>query len=242
MRFFVRMKERSTVDPQEFAAMLSHRLHSISYQQRLVDGGALAYSFRSESGDTSVELFEVGTLEELDVLIKSDPHFSYSDNEVVPVVGTVDMVREASSFLGESILTESELDELRFPRKSINQDSMYWLAYKEVRAFSPLLSQEEQNDIARRTVVSQRAHHSPLEFADDNPVGKAVGILVAEGTLEEVRAHVSNCEVYPDTEVTFTRLLTLRQSWEQAIKELKRMNRSFPDQSPFQTSSTSLSV
>lgn len=235
MRFFVRMAERLTTDPQEYAAMLRHRLESIVYQQGLVGRGVLAYAFRADEGRLAIELFEVDSLENLDVLIKGDPIFSYSNNEITPVVGTVDMVREASNFLGESILCESELADLIFPRKNIRADAAYWLAYKEVRPFSPLLPEEVQQDIARRTVVSQRAHHSPIEFADDNPVGKAVGILVAEGTLEEVKAHVANCEVYPDTVVTFTELIPLERSWNHAVQELRRLCRPVTESSPFET-------
>ncbi len=236
MRFFVRMTERSTSDPQELSAMLQHRLNSIAYQQSLLDSELLAYAFRIYEGRVAIELFEVDSLETLDRLIKADPQFPYSMNDVTPLVSTQAMVKEASDYLGESILTEAELAELTFPRKSIEPGSMYWLAYKEVKPFSPLLSQEMQNDVHRRTVVSQRSHHAALEFADDNPVGKSVGILVACGELHEVQAHVRNCEVYPDTEVEFTELMPLKRAWESTVGRLQELQREVPTTSPFDIS------
>jgi muconolactone delta-isomerase len=230
VRFFVRQSERPTRDPQERAAMLAHRLESIAYQQDLLDRGVLAYAFRANGGADTVALFETGTLEELDCLIKRDPGYPYSTTEVVPVVSTLAMVREASEYLGEEILSEDELhdlDHLNAPR-TLNRATTYWLAWKEVMPFSPLLSQEAQDDVHRRTVTSQRAHHSPIEFADDNPVGKSVGVLVAEGSLEGVKAHVAGCEVYPDTVITFTELLHLADAREMAAQALAGAGRCAP--------------
>ena len=76
-------------------------------------------------------------------------------------------------------------------------------------------------------MISQRAHHSPLEYADDNPVGKAVGILIAEGgSLEEVKAHVASCEVYPDTEVMYTELYQLERASDMTVQELGKLGKS----------------
>lgn len=233
MRFFVQMTERQTMDAQELAAMLRHRLDSIAYQQQLLQESVLAYAFRTVDGDRAILMYEVNTLENLDRFIKRDPHFPYSENEITPVINTAALVREAQEYLGEWIFREEELPNLNFPRKQINRTVTYWLAYKQVRPFSPLLPEAEQNDIHRRTVLTQRAHFAPEEFADDNPVGKPVGILVAEGELATVKAHVANCEVFPDTVVTYTELLPLERAWETTVSHLARLGRPVPALSPF---------
>jgi hypothetical protein len=170
-------------------------------------------------------MYEVETLETLDLLLKRDPGWAYATTEVTPVVSTVALVTEAQDYLGESILTQDEVDGLAPERRRINPVGTYWLAYKEVRAFNPLLSIEEQDDVHRRTVTSQRAHLDAVEFADDNPVGKAVGILVAEGELADVRRHVETCEVFPDTVVSYKELLPLERAFEFTKGQLERLRR-----------------
>jgi len=233
MRFFVRMTERQTVDAQELVAMLRHRLESIAYQKQLLEDGGLAYAFRTVDGGCAILMYEVETLEQLDRCIKRDPHFPYSANAISPVVNTEALVREAQEYLGEWIFSEEELPALNFPPKRVQPEATYWLVYKEVKPFSPLLPEAEQNDIHRRTVLAQRGHFEPLEFADDNPVGQPVGILVAEGELDAAKAHVENCEVFPDTVVTYTELLSLERAWVATVCELGRLGRSVPAASPW---------
>jgi hypothetical protein len=233
MRFFTRMVERETHDAQEKAAMLYHRLDSIRYQLPLYQSGALAYAFRVVSGNAAVLMYDVATLQLLDLHLKRDPGWPYAHTEVVPVVSTEDLVREAQDYLGEHLFTDEELPSLCFERRRIDSKAMYWLAYKEVRPFSPLLTEESQNDVHRRTILAQRAHFESLEFADDNPVGKAVGILVAESELEAVKAHVESCDVFPDTTVQYTELLPLERAWDMTVAELSRMRRSVPSDHPF---------
>jgi muconolactone delta-isomerase len=233
MKFFVQMTERQTFDSQELAAMLRHRLDSITYQQKLLDKGDLAYAFRTKQGNQSVLMYEINSLEYLDLLIKRDPHFPYSEIEVVPVVSTETLVREAQEYLNEQIFSDNELPKLNFPRKPINSEATYWLAYKKVKPFSPLLSEEEQNDVHRRTILAQQGHFDDLEFADDNPVGKPVGILVAECSLEKVQAHVETCDVYPDTVVIYNELLPLKRAWNATVQEIVQLRRPVPTSSLF---------
>jgi hypothetical protein len=162
-------------------------------------------------------------------LIKRDPHFSYSSVTVTPVVSTEALVREAQDYLQEEIFPTSELHKLNFPRRPIDPRVSYWLAWKEVAPFSPLLSVEAQNDVHRRTVLAQRGHFAELEFSDDNPVGMPVGILVAEGKLDAIRQHVESCEVFPDTLVTYTELLPLPRVWQHTISELRELRRPASD-------------
>jgi hypothetical protein len=210
--------------------MLRHRLAGIEYKAALLGRRTLSYAFRSADGRMSYDMFNADSLEVLDRNVKADPAFPYIAVEVIPVVSTVAMVAEASEYLGETILTEDEVAALNFPNQVVEDESSYFLAYKEVRPFSPLLTQSEQNDIHRRTIVSQRSHHSGLEFADDNPVGRSVGILIGRGTLEEIRAHVTNCAVFPDTTVEFAELMTLPYAWRHAAAELSSLGRQVPPQ------------
>jgi hypothetical protein len=230
MRFFVRMTERAVNDPQEFAAMLQHRLASIGYQYSLMhENGPLAYAFRDKTGTLAVLMYETETLEKIDFYLKRDPGWQYSETDVMPVVSTEALVREAQDYLGETIISEGELGEFRYERRSPCSERQYWLAYKQVKPFSPLLSLEAQNDVHRRTVIAQKAHLESLEFADDNPVGKAVGILIAEAGFDDVKRHVESCEVFPDTQVTYTELLPLERAWDQAVRDTHRLGRSIPE-------------
>jgi hypothetical protein len=230
MRFFVRMTERNVNDPQELAAMLLHRLASINYQYSLMrEEGPLAYAFRNRAGTLAVLMYETDTLEKLDFFLKRDPGWQYAETDVMPVVSTEALVREAQDYLGETIIGESELGEFRYERRKPDSKQEYWLAYKQVKPFSPLLSLDAQNDVHRRTVIAQKAHLESLEFADDNPVGKAVGILVAEAAFDDVKQHVESCEVYPDTQVIYTELLPLERAWEVAVGETHKLGRSIPE-------------
>jgi hypothetical protein len=229
MRFFVRMKERPCADPQERAAMLKHRLNAIEYQFRLLHEERLHYAFYTNELTESILLYVPDNLEQLDYCIKRDPHFAYSVATVLPCIDTEALVREAQDYLREDIIPEERLAGLTPPKRPIDPDSEYWLAWKQVQAFSPLLPLEDQDDVHRRTVVAQSHHAATIEFADDNPVGMPVGILIAEGAFSDVRRHVEDCEVYPDTSVTYTQLLTLQCAWDRTRLDLLSMRRSAPE-------------
>lgn len=225
MLFFVEMAERSSSDPQERAAMIRHRILSIRYQKQFLESGELYYAFRTEEGSSAILMYEVDTLERLDWIIKRDPQFSYTNTTVTPVISSRALVVEAEDFIGESILTKEEIDDLDAPKKPIRDDAIYWLAYKVVRPYSPLLPIEDQRDIDRRTILAQKGHFENLEFADHNPVGRPIGILIAEGEFENVKSHVESCEVFPDTSVQYTKLKSLTSAEILANDELEKMKR-----------------
>lgn len=228
-RFFVRMRERIPADAQELAALLNHRLRSLRYQAKLLAGGDVQYAFMlGESCSEAILLYEVETHEQLDWLIKRDPHFAYTRIEVIPTILTEALVREAQDFLGEGIFNEDALANLNFPRREIEPNGEYWLAWKEVAPFSPLCPEETQNDVHRRTILAQQGHFEELEFADDNPVGRPVGILIGHCSLEEVQSHVESCDVFPDTIVTYSRLWTHKQAAERTIANLRALRRDVP--------------
>jgi hypothetical protein len=225
MRFFTRYFERPVRDPQECAAMLFLRLQGLLYRERQYLDGKLAYAFCTDDLSTAVELWETGSTTELDLLVKRDPQFPYCRVEVMPTIGTDALVEEIQGYIGEVLFAPDQLPTLRMPRKPIEPDATYYLAWKEVLPFSPLLSQDEQDDVHRRTLTAQAAHFADLEFADDNPVGRPVGILIGKADLETIRRHVESCDVFPDTIVSYQRLLTLKQSWAASLGELCRLRR-----------------
>jgi hypothetical protein len=229
------MKERRCTDAQEVLAMLNHRLRSIAYVwQQLTQPDSIArYAFRSFDGTESILLLDVANSDVADYFIKRDPQFPYCSIEVIPVVNTEALVREAQDFLGEEIFNEEDLPNLNFPIKPINDSAQYWLAHKEVLPFSPLLQESEQNEIFRRTILAQRGHLKPIEFSDHNPVGRQIGILIAEGNYDAIRTHVEDCEVFPDTVVTYTELNTLRNAWDSSVKQIKSLRRDNHLTSPF---------
>jgi hypothetical protein len=232
------MKERTLNDAQELSAMLVHRLDSIRYQLELLSvDGPLAYAFRTKEGNMAVLMYETDTPEKADLYLKRDPGWPFAETEVLPVVSTTALIREAQEFLGETIIEESELASFHYERRGIDPLKEYWLAYKEVKPFSPLLSVEAQNDVHRRTIIAQKAHLESFEFADDNPVGKAVGILVAEAAFDRVRRHVESCEVFPDTVVTYMELLPLKRAWEKTVAEIQKLGRPTPSEARFDSTS-----
>lgn len=223
MKFYVVFRERACVDPNESAAMMRHRLRSLDYQQQLLDQGHLVYAFRSsEDPSRGVMMFQVERMDQLDVFLKNDPLWPYCVVDTTPVLGTEHMTREIESYLGERILSEADYAALSWEPRPIQPDGEYWLAWKIVPPFSPLMSEEAQNDVYRRTAVSQRAHQSPYEFNDENPVGKSVGILVFEGPYDEMLEHVTHCDVYRDSEIEFTSLDTLPRAKRKTIETLRR--------------------
>jgi hypothetical protein len=228
MRFFTRITERECRDTQELAAMLRHRLNGIAYKAQLLREGDLAYAFFTQPANEAILMYEVDSVDRLDLLIKRDPQFAYAHVETMPTIQTEALLREAQDYLGENIIPEEELPEYNHARKQIEDDATYYLAWKEVPPFSPLLSIEEQNDVHRRTIQAQMIHFQEIEFADDNPAGRPVGILIAQAGLDEVRRHVETCEVYPDTIVRYTHLLTLPVAWRETVKSLTTLGRSVP--------------
>lgn len=229
-RFFVRLKERATADTQELAAMLLHRLRAIDYHEGLLRAGDLHYAFLSgERCTEAILLFEVENHERLDWLLKRDPHFAYASRTVIPTVLTDALVREAQDYLGEAIFSEEEIPSLRFPKRDIDPAGEYWLAWKEVPPFSPLCPVEVQDDVHRRTILAQKGHFDVLEFADDNPVGMPVGILVAEAPLDQLRQHVESCDVFPDTIVQYERIWTHAQAREMTRRLITELRRPLPD-------------
>lgn len=204
--------------------MLQLRLDAIRYRSELLANGNLVYAFFSRNG-LGICMFKSDSHEELDYLLKRDPQFCHCETQVVPVIDTIALVDEAEDYLEEKILTADEREDLIQHEKSIDDSKAYWLAWKEVKPFSPLLSRSVQDDIHRRTVTSQRAHTEDFEFSDDNPVGRPIGILVAEGPLDRLREHVERCEVFPDTVVEYTELLTCAQMRDSVCRTLEGMYR-----------------
>jgi hypothetical protein len=221
MRFFVQYRERECVDPNERAAMMRHRLKSIGYQAELLRNGAALYAFKEEDLSRTVLMFEIDALTTLDRLLKNDPLWPYSHVDTIPVLGTEEMTREIEQYLGEKILDDADYKALHWDMRPVHRDGEYWLAWKEVPPFNPLMSEEAQNDVYRRTAVSQRAHQSPAELNDENPIGKSVGILLYEGSMDSLLEHVTHCDVYRDSDIRFTRLEPLQRAWDTTVAQLR---------------------
>lgn len=229
-RYFVRMVERLPADTQERAAMALHRLKAIAYQAERLAVGEAVYAFWSgDDCSTAILSYATQSHEQLDWLIKRDPHFPYTRTEVIPTILTEALVREAQDFLGETIIPEADVGRLNFVTRAIEPQAEYWLAWKEVRPFSPLCPEGVQNDVHRRTVLAQDVHLDPIEFSDDNPVGRPIGILIAQAGLDRTRQHVEACDVFPDTDVTYTRLWTHEQAISITLAQLAAMRRPVPE-------------
>lgn len=224
--FLVYMTERTCVDAQEEAAVIPIRIRALEYRQGLLHQGNLAYAFYLRDRNAGIYLAEVSSNHELDALIKRDPLFPYCKISAMPVIDTEWLVREAQDYLGEEIIALDRLEHLVHPHQEIDEGAQYLLVTKEVVPFSPLLSTEVQEDIYRRTIISQDAHENrTLEFADHNPVGQQIGILIGCGTAEDILAHIQKCEVYPDTQVTFECLQTLKQAYARGNQRLFYLRR-----------------
>ena len=222
MRFFVEFRERNCQDPNELAAMMRFRLQSINYQLDLLAKNSLLYAFKTEEDlSRGVMMFEADSLEDLDSLIKRDPLWAYSHVTTTPVLGTIEMSQEIERYLGETILSSEDYANLHWEMRPVQRDREYWLAWKYVPPFSPLMSEHAQNDVYRRTVISQRAHQSPYELNDENPVGKSVGILVFEGSMDQLLEHVTHCDVYRDSQIDFTKLVPLVVAWDATVSQLR---------------------
>lgn len=216
--FFVTLVERESLDPQEARAMVGIRAKSLSWLAAGVDSGRLRYAFRDELNTTSYLVVEASSHTQLHRLLDPDPLISHCMVSVEPVLRTVDMVRELVDYLDteqdRSQLTGEDWEELEgHGTKAIDDDALYYLAVKKVRPFSPLLPLKQQDEIHRNTLIAQSAHLDERELLDLNPVGKPIGILVMQAaSRDEVEAHVASCEVYVDTIVSYTRLLTIKQA------------------------------
>src|SRR5476649_432820 len=233
--YLIRITERRCQDPQEESAMLRIRAAALEYRAMRLEAQELGYSFCLRDRASSVQLAWAGSNQALDLLIKRDPLFPYSEIDVTPVIDTEWLIQEAQDYLGEEIISGARASQLVHPQQEAREDRSYFLVWKEVRPFSPLLAEAIQDDIYRRTVRSQDAHeNNRLKFADHNPVGQQVGILIGCGSEAEVMAHVRNCEVFPDTVVTCEALLTLSAAFTQCCNRLIELRRAPPVSTIFQ--------
>jgi hypothetical protein len=221
MRLYVKTWERECVDAQETKAMLGHRLKGIAYEQKALGDGEFEWAFReSENPGVFHGVIDTECLEAADEILKRNPCWPYCHIRVEPVVTTDALVREAQGFLEEHIMDPATMADLACPAHPPRAGGSYWLAIKEVPPFSPLLPLDAQADVFRRTVIAQLGHKEDCEYADVNPVGRSVGVLVAEGDEETIRSHVETCEVYPDTVVSYTRLVDLATALERTEARL----------------------
>ncbi|MDX2085354.1 MAG: hypothetical protein SFZ03_08205 [Candidatus Melainabacteria bacterium] len=227
MRFFVKLVERECHDTQERVALLRHRLKAIRYQYQLMEQQKIHYAFYPINKAEAYLLYMIDSLEDLDLLLKRDPYFPHTRADVIPVVNTEALVREAQDYLGVEHFSQADIDQgvLDYGVQPVDQEADYLLAIKEVPPFSPLLSEEEQNDVHYRTILAQEGHFSQIEFSDENPVGMQVGITVVKGPLDETKALVESCPVFPDTMVEYTHLMTLKQAWKYTVEELAKLRR-----------------
>lgn len=227
--FLVRVEERRCADAQEEAAMLRIRAKAIDYREHLLQRGDLAYAFQFRDIAVGLMLIQASTNNELDAMLKADPLFPYCHVTVTPVIDTEWLITEAQDYLKEEIITKERAAQLVHPLQCPRDDRNYLYVTKEVLPFSPLLPRSAQDEIFRKTVCSQDAHENrELEFADHNPVGRQIGILIGCGTEEDVMAHVRHCEVFPDSVVTCEPLLTLRYAYRQCAARLQYLRRPVP--------------
>jgi muconolactone delta-isomerase len=192
--FLVRAQERANADAQEEAAMLRIRAKAIDHRQTLLQQRKLTYAFYLKNAPVGLMLVQTDRNTELDALVKADPLFPYCHVSVTPVIDTEWLIREAQAYLKEEIISVERAAQLVHPLRPANDDHNYLYVTKEVRPFSPLLPEVAQDEIFRKTVRSQDAHENhELEFADHNPVGQQIGILIGCGTEDEVMTHVRHC-------------------------------------------------
>lgn len=215
MFYYVRLSERVCRDPQEMRAMAVIRDLSIDWLQTQEKDNKFEYVFRNFDNTETYIFLNFESHNELNELLDQDPLISYSTLQIEPLVTTLEMVKTLKNYLevNEDFFSPEDIEELKFHRRTIEPESTYFMARKVVAPFSPLLGQEIQDKIHLNTLRSQKAHADSREIADYNPVGKPVGILVMQATtLKEVEEHVMGCEVFVDTTVEYTQLLTLNQA------------------------------
>lgn len=234
MRFWIEATERDTRDPQELAAMLRHRIDSIDYQKDLMEQRKLRYSYKSIDGHQTYMSAEFDNVEDLDRQIKNDPLFPYAIFETKPLIPVGHLVNEIQEYLKEEIMSEDEILDLAEPeRPPVRQPGeKLFFVRKVVSPFSPLLEDEVQRDIHRRTVLSQQYHWAIVELHDENPAGQPIGLLIAKAQqMEDVQKHVADCEVYPDTEAAISELHSLDEARQAAVTKLRSLRRD-PDATP----------
>lgn len=227
MFYYVRLSERECRDPQEMRAMATIRERSIEWLQTQEMNDKFEYVFRDVDNTQTHIFLNSESHNDLNELLDQDPLISYSTVEIEPLVTTLEMVKTLKSYLevNEDFFSAGDLEELQFHRQAIDSNSTYYMARKVVCPFSPLLKQEIQDKIHLNTLRSQKAHADSREIADYNPVGKPVGILVMQATsLKEIEDHVKSCEVFVDTIVDYTQLLTLNQAMLSNQKIITKYN------------------
>lgn len=224
--FLVRMEERHCADAQEEAAMLRIRAKALDYREHLLRQDVFAYAFQLRDKPVGLMLAMADSNNALDAMLKADPLFPYCHITVTPVIDTEGLILEAQDHLKEEIISRERAAQLVHPLQRPRDDRSYLCITKEVLPFSPLLPESAQDEIFRKTVRSQDAHENhELEFADHNPVGRQIGILIGCGTEDDVMAHVRHCEVYPDTVVKCEPLLTLLHAYRQCTARLQYLRR-----------------
>lgn len=247
MKFFANTTENKFETEDEERAMLLTRLRSLEYNQAQLNEGSLAYAFRDEeSGRSAYYLYRVRDLEELDALIKRDPAWAYSAVDVTPVTTTAGLVREMldaldsvqlQSFLAtsdEMTFSQDEMDKFDEDEEPIEPDGMYTLAKKASKDNKITVTEPELYEMWARALVSQKMHlNSDVEFTDHNPVGQSVGLLIGKGDRDRLKDHVSATPIYPDTDVTYTNLNTLTQSWRSTAERLTVLGAEIPSTTYF---------
>lgn len=227
MLYYLHSVEREPSDPQEERALLGLQLRSISWLEVAADDPRIRFAFRGERNASTHLFLDATSHLDLHELVDADPLASYSTVALEPVLTPVEMAQALERYLGHQVLAPTDWKELSAlsSGRALDPTETLFLARKLVRPFSPLLSQHDQDIIHHNTLISQKAHMDPREVADFNPVGKPVGILIMRaGSVEEVLAHVSDCEVFVDSQVTIERLLTLPQARQNAEEKLERLS------------------
>lgn len=233
MHFYVKITERTCTDPQEARSMAKIRQKSLEWLQIQYSQKRFSYIFRDANSEVTHIFLNASNHVELHNLIDPDPLISYSKVEIEPLLTTVEMVKCLQGYLKENssafseipVVTNKDFDEISFPVKEIETHGTYFLARKTVLPFNPLLTLDEQNCIHFNTLLAQKAHFDPREIADYNPVGKPVGLLIMKAQdINEVQAHVKECEVYVDSSVEYFELLTLEQASQKNLSIVESFN------------------
>jgi hypothetical protein len=245
MFFYLESLERPWHDPQEEAAMIQHRVKSIRFWTKHYEEKKILYYFKSEDNTRSYILLNSKDHGDLDRLLKQDPLWPYVLYRVVPCISTKNLIEECQDYLMEKGRMEKPL----FEKEAIGQfdpvyvkvdmDKTYILGHKNqflqegdiyTCTFSPLLSEEEQDEIHQRTLISQQYHDSPYEVSDVNPVACAVGIVVYQHeSIDFVREEIAKPPIAADTKITVTKLNTPRQALDSSIARLSALNRKVKD-------------
>jgi len=213
MLHYIHLTERKCNDPQEVRAMAHLRKKSLEWLSKQYAIGKFLYVFKSADNYNTHLFVECGNHFELHQLLDANPIISYCHIKIEPLISPIESATSLEKYLGKDILTSKELSDLEFDHRIFDENAKYILVHKEVMPFSPLLSLEIQDKIHYNTLVSQKAHGDDRELVDYNPVARSVGILIIKAnTLQEAIDHVADCEVYIDTTVNCTELMSLQQA------------------------------